>query len=153
MKAYSPMNRSGPDLGKSCTDVCVYSSLCRWVNGCPMCHCIGGPSLRRAKSRLPLSAFSYVTLETSMWFKILHNEEYIWVYIPNKEDDDDWIYYSYFCRRVYRVLPVPTSYWVLQSNMWNHRVIRVRNSWYHWIPLYDVWYLDVFGINITDEPA
>ena len=24
-----------------------------------------------------------------MWFKILHNEEYIWVYIPNKEDDDD----------------------------------------------------------------
>ena len=49
-----------------------------------MCHCIGDPSLRQAKSWLPLSALFNI-----MWFKILHtNEEYIWVYIPNKEDDD-----------------------------------------------------------------
>ena len=51
-----------------------------------MCHCIGDPSLRQAKSWLPLSAL----FNNIMWFKILHtNEEYIWVYIPNKEDDDD----------------------------------------------------------------
>ena len=108
---------------KSCTDVCLHSSLCRWVNGGPMCHCIGDPSLRQAKSWLPLSPFLV---------------------------NYDWTNYRHFYCWVCCVLPVPTSYWVLQSSMWNHRFVRIRHPWYDWIPLYGVWHLDVFGINIQD---
>ena len=116
-----------PDLtsDKSCTGVCLHCPLCRWENGGPMCHCIGDPSLRQAKSWLPLSPF----LVNYDWTN--YNRLYCWV----------------CC-----VLPVPTSYPFNQDSRGCLRSVCTRYTGYGSIPLSSLWGLVVFDINIPDMP-